>query len=149
MLFKKSIKNNPAAARIYSTVRLQPEKFEDSKIVKLNGKRPESFVYSRTHGIYVLPGQHLLKIEYSVFTPDSGRYNLQGATEMNVSVEPGCRYALICEENGKNYSLVDLPSAQSVGEEELITYFDEKARNQVMLTADMIRQELNKSQEQL
>lgn len=141
MLFRKSIKNNIETSRIYSTIKRADESWVDSEIIKIDGKKPEKFVYSRTSGVYILPGEHQLTIKYSVTSPGKG-YEAKGMAEMNVSIENSSRYSLLMDEDEEiHYSLVALPSFDELEEEEVITYFDTIAKLGGSLTVEAINED--------
>jgi len=106
---KKFKANNPNAATIWIIY----QRFIGVNIKQVDGKKPKKFGYgliSSPGGIYLLPGNHVLKIEHGNADPKVNKdpeYRKQRVSEMSISVDQGKDYILQYNEQPGQYLLVE------------------------------------------
>jgi len=100
---------NPQAATIWIVTKA-PIWVSIKKVDGLKAKKFKFGTFPKRQGTYILPGSHVLTIEFANFDPDVSKNPKpirRTFSEMNVNLEPRQDYLLQYDVNSGQYSLVE------------------------------------------
>ena len=135
---KRFHNQNPQAAFIITPCKSRDGWIRCLSVEKVDGQR----AYTFADGVSLLPGPHSLELEYSVLAPGTSRFKTQHRSTITMSLLPSTRYLLIFDDEGTNYSFVELPGEDQLSWDDLRSYLSRKTQAGEDITRNAIETEL-------